>query len=50
MISDNLSIHRNDSIVATALRSGIHMLNIMPGSLHWFQVHDQVPFGTLKMR
>ena len=50
MISDNLHIHRNDEIVATALRSGIHMINIMPGSSHWFQVHDQLPFATLKKK
>ena len=24
------------------------MYNIMPGSSHWFQVHDQVPFAELK--
>jgi len=24
------------------------MLNIMAGSSHWFQVHDQLPFATLK--
>jgi len=48
MISDNLRIHTNVEVVATALRSGIHMINIMPGSSHWFQVHDQHPFATLK--
>jgi len=48
MISDNLRVHVNEQIVATALRSGIHMLNIMPGSSHWFQVHDQLPFAILK--
>lgn len=48
LISDNLSIHRNEMIVKEARRNGIHMLNIMPGSSHWFQVHDQLPFATLK--
>ena len=48
LISDNLRAHTNNDIVATALRSGIHMLNIMPGSSHWFQVHDQLPFANLK--
>ena len=48
LICDNLSMHRNDSIVKTALASGIHMIYIMPGSSGWFQVHDQHPFGILK--
>ncbi len=50
MISDNLRIHCNKRIVATAMSKGIHMLNIMPGSSHWFQVHDQQPFGLLKKK
>jgi len=48
LISDNLSIHRNEEIVKKAESKGIHMLNIMPGSSHWFQVHDQLPFAILK--
>ena len=48
LISDNLSIHRNDTIVKKASKHGIHMLNIMPGTSHWFQVHDQLPFANLK--
>ena len=48
LISDNLAIHKNKSIVAKAKERGIHMLNIMPGSSHWFQVHDQQPFAILK--
>ena len=50
LISDNLSIHRNEEIVADAEAKGIHMLNIMPGSSHWFQVHDQLPFAILKKK
>jgi len=50
MISDNLRVHCNKRIVATAMSKGIHMLNIMPGSSHWFQVHDQQPFGLLKKK
>ena len=50
LICDNLSIHRNDTIVKTAMLSGIHMIYIMPGSSHWFQVHDQKPFGILKKK
>ena len=48
LISDNLSILRADDIVRTAVRHGVHMLNIMPGTSHWFQVHDQFPFANLK--
>ena len=50
MISDNLRIHCNKRIVNTAMSKGIHMLNIMAGSSHWFQVHDQQPFGILKKK
>ena len=50
MISDNLRIHTNDTIVQNARVQGIHMFNIMPGSSHWFQVHDQAPFATLKKK
>ena len=48
LISDNLSIHRNDDIERTAARHSLHILNIMPGTSHWFQVHDQLPFRNLK--
>ena len=30
MICDNLCVHRDDEVVATPLRSGIHLVNIMP--------------------
>jgi len=50
MISDNLSIHRDSGIVSHARSMGIHMINIMPGSSHWFQVHDQLPFANLKKK
>ena len=50
MISDNLPVHTNSKIVKFAERLGIHMYNIMPGTSHWFQVHDQQPFGALKKR
>ena len=36
------------NIVQTARCSGIHFINIMPGSSHWFQVRYQQPFGQLK--
>ena len=48
LINDNLSIHRNKDIVAEAEDNGIHMINIMPESSHWFKVHDQLPFARLK--
>ena len=50
LICDNLSIHKNDSILKTARCKGIHMINIMPGTSHWFQESDQLPFGTLKKK
>lgn len=50
LVSDNLPIHRNKPIVDYAESNGIHMHNIMPGSSHWFQVHDQEPFGSLKKK
>ena len=36
------------NIVQTTRCSGIHFINIMHGSSHWFQVHYQQPFGQLK--
>jgi len=50
MICDNLSVHRDYDIVEMARSNGIHFVNIMPGSSHWFQVHDQEPFGILKRK
>ena len=50
MICDNLPVHKNKDIVAFAESMGIHMYNIMPGTSHWFQVHDQQPFGELKKK
>ena len=48
LISDNLAIHKNKAIVEKAESNGIYMINIMAGSSHWFQVHDQLPFPKLK--
>ena len=48
LICDNLAIHKNKAIVDKIKRMGIHSLPIMPGSYHWFQVHDQEPFAVLK--
>ena len=47
---ENLRIHCNNHIVATAMTKGFHTLNIMPGSSHWFQVHGQQPFCLLKKK
>ena len=48
LISDNLAIQRNSAIVAMAKSSGIHMISIMLGSSHLFQVHDQLLLAELK--
>jgi len=37
-------------MVKTAEMHGVHVLNIMPGTCHWFQVHDQLSFANLKKR
>jgi len=50
LICDNLRIHTNKSIVEFAKTKGVHIITIMPGTSHWFQVHDQKPFGTLKKK
>ena len=50
LICDELRIHVNDDIVQFANSKGIHIKTIMPGSSHWFQVHDQLPFGQLKKK
>ena len=48
MICDNLRVHINSEIISNASSKGIHIFPIMPGYSHWFQVHDQFPFATLK--
>ena len=50
MISDNLPVHKKKDIIELAEGMDIHIYNIMPGSSHWFQVHDQQPFGALKKK
>jgi len=50
LICDNLRVHCSDSIVKAAKAQGIHLINIMSGSSHWFQVHDDLPFATLKKK
>ena len=48
LICDNLRSHRNSDVFRKAFLRGIHLFYIMPGSSHWFQVHDQLPFANLK--
>ena len=48
LICDNLTVHKDYHLVSSARRHCIHFINIMPGSSHWFQLHDQQPFGLLK--
>ena len=50
LISDILHIPTNKEVKAFAKSMGIHIKNIMPGTSHWFQVHDQQPFGALKKK
>ena len=48
LVCDNLPVHVNSSITKFTDSKGVHIKTIMPGSSHWFQVHDQHPFGILK--
>ena len=48
LVCDNLTAHKDYDVVEKARNNGIYFINIMPGSSHWFQVHDQEPFGILK--
>ena len=48
LLSDNLPAHANGEIVNEYYRKNVFMYNIMPGSSHWFQVHDSTPFASLK--
>ena len=50
LVCDNLCIHKQKSVKEITEPEGIHIRTIMPGSSHWFQVHDQKPFGTLKKK
>ena len=50
VISDNLSINKNSEMVSMTKSKGIHILNIMPRSSHWFQVHDQKPLSVPKKK
>ena len=45
---DNLSIHTNSDIAKASASRKAYMLNIMPHSSHWFQVHNKKPFAILK--
>ena len=41
LVCDNLSFRKDYDVVELARNKGIHFIHIMPGSSHWFQVHDQ---------
>ena len=47
-VCDHLTVHRDYDINEMARSNGIQFINIMPRSSHWFQAHDQQPFGILK--
>ena len=47
-ITDYSAIHPNKEIDEKTMAKGIHMLNAMTGSSHWFQV--QQPFGKHKKK
>ena len=48
LLCDNLSVHRDCDIIENARNKSNHFINIMLGSSHWFELHDQEPFGILK--
>lgn len=50
LVCDNLRIHTTASIIEFTEAKGVHIKTIMPKSSHWFQVHDQKPFGNLKKK
>ncbi len=50
IICDRLPVHVNKDVQAFAMERNIKIFPIMPGSSHWFQVHDQLPFGDLKKK
>jgi len=50
LISDNFPIHKSSNIIDNAKANGIHIMNIIAGSSHWFQIHDQFPFAELKKK
>ena len=47
---DRLPVHVNDDVKKFASEKRIHIIPIMPGSSHWFQVHDQIPLADLKKK
>ncbi len=50
LICDNLPVHVNKDVFELASANGVNIKTIMPGTSHWFQVHDQTPFGSLKKK
>ena len=47
-VCDILTAHKDFDVVEKARNNGVYFIKIMPGYSHWFQVHDQEPFGILK--
>ena len=50
LVCDRLPVHVNDDVKKFAREKRIHIIPIMPGSSHWFQVHDQIPLADLKKK
>ena len=48
VLADQLPVHRDPDILKLALERNVFLWSIMSGTSHWFQVHDQFPFGLLK--
>lgn len=50
MICNNMTIHKCKDIRAFAKSMRMHLVEIIPVTSHWFQIHDQQPFGALKKK
>ena len=50
LVCNNLSVHGSKMTKYYANARCIYIFPIMAGSSHWFQVHDQLPFGSLKKK
>ena len=48
ILSDQLKVHRDADILQYSLDNHMYLWSIMAGTSHWFQVHNQYPFGLLK--
>ena len=50
MICNNMTIHKCKDKRAFAKSMRMHLVDIIPVTSHWFQIHDQQPFGALKKK